>query len=372
MTHFNTKFRCASRSQHCCNFLSTRLPTKKCKNCRFLVFSTCSNLMHCNWARFVTCVPQHIFESMPSMVMTRMSPTWSSGRPRVAREIYRKKVVRCFAQLNSGNVCLYYLPPLGRLSIQFPRSHQRELALQRQWIRCILPRLDRLCPASALQRNPIQCKKYRHPTTTTWWRTGVSAQKWHLSDVDLFRRKTKSQTKSNEFYSSTCPLYNLPECCCIWSWRRSQFTFPTTVSPRTNGGTSLTTKWMASFPLRFTSTTSLSFSLPWSHGCIFLEERIVGIGWAFHTSIDLWLAYWPDRHPRETKLYLQAPHWSRESLLLSSARPFRIRPLSMQTKCVKEQFFSDHFIMHLMIDSSVLRFYLLQKTILLTFEDHFD
>lgn len=76
-----------SRSKHSCKRFKTRSPTKKFRNCRFFTFSMFSSLIHWSWAKFRTCVPQHILLSIPSIVITRISPTWSFGKPFVARVI---------------------------------------------------------------------------------------------------------------------------------------------------------------------------------------------------------------------------------------------------------------------------------------------
>lgn len=88
VTYFKIVLNSHSRSKQSWRRFITRLPTRKLRNCRFLFFSTFNSLMHCNWDKFVTCVPQHILLSIPSMVITRISPTWSLGRPLVARVIY--------------------------------------------------------------------------------------------------------------------------------------------------------------------------------------------------------------------------------------------------------------------------------------------
>lgn len=61
----------------------------------------------------------------------------------------------------------------------------------------------------------------------------------------------------------------LPECCCIWSSLRFQSTAHFTISPTLNGADVLdsSTKWCASAPLRWTSSTGKLFINPKSHGC---------------------------------------------------------------------------------------------------------
>lgn len=87
-TYFKIAVNSHSRRKHSCNRFNTRLSTKKFRNWRFLFLSTFNSLIHCNWAKFRTCVPQHKLLSMPSITITRMSPTWSFGKPFVARVIW--------------------------------------------------------------------------------------------------------------------------------------------------------------------------------------------------------------------------------------------------------------------------------------------
>jgi len=73
-----------SRCRHADNCCSTRPPTKKYRLVLFFFpFSVRNSLMACSWDRFVTCVPQHMLLSTPSIVTTRTCPLWSSGSPLV-------------------------------------------------------------------------------------------------------------------------------------------------------------------------------------------------------------------------------------------------------------------------------------------------
>lgn len=259
-TYFSTKFNWVSLSHHCLSLCNTRFPTRKCKNWRFLVRSTCNNLMHCNWARFLTCVPQHIFESMPSMVMTRMSPTWSLGRPRVARLICKTDMTNGIERIVHVEFWNWPSPPQER-RLHYLKWHQREPVSQQQSIDYTFSQQHQFSFESDRRRNQVQCRICQCQVTKTWWRNYVLVRRWPLWDVDLMINNPINVLLDD--LSST--IYS-PECCCIWSYRRSQFTLPTTVSPTLNA-TLLITKCMASFPLRCTSITSLPFNWPWSHGC---------------------------------------------------------------------------------------------------------
>lgn len=88
-TYFSNTLAWRSRSNDSFKRRITRLPTKKCKNWRFFVFSMFNSLTQFNWAKLVMCVPQHMLLSTPWIVMMRTSPTWSFGNPLVARRIWK-------------------------------------------------------------------------------------------------------------------------------------------------------------------------------------------------------------------------------------------------------------------------------------------
>jgi hypothetical protein len=89
----------------------------------FFPFSVRSSLMACSWLKFVTCVPQHMLLSTPSIVTTRTAPLWSSGSPLVLtyskRWILRNAVL---LQRDIGHIQLfiYVLQVASSLIQHFP------------------------------------------------------------------------------------------------------------------------------------------------------------------------------------------------------------------------------------------------------------
>jgi len=84
MPYFSKAVSWCSRCRHADRCRSTRPPARKYRLILFFFpFSVRSSLMVWSWLRFVTCVPQHMLLSTPSIVTTRTGPLWSSGNPLV-------------------------------------------------------------------------------------------------------------------------------------------------------------------------------------------------------------------------------------------------------------------------------------------------
>jgi hypothetical protein len=115
-----------SRCRHADSCRSTRPPTKKYRLVLFFFpFSVRSSLIACSWLRFVTCVPQHMLLSTPSIVTTRTAPLWSSGSPLVLT--YNKGLTSSSGvlfQCDSGytQLVLYVLQVASLLIQCFPNS----------------------------------------------------------------------------------------------------------------------------------------------------------------------------------------------------------------------------------------------------------
>lgn len=184
--HFNITLSSHSRSKQSWSRFNTRFPTEKCKNCRFLVRSIFSSLMHCNWAKFWTWVPQHKLLSMSSITITRISPTWSIGKPFVARVICNWIITAIILSSLCGIEYLKGCLPPGFHLFYSCRSKWElipVLKLQSDHYTCFPPVLFDLM--TNWSSNRFQYKKSHFPRTKILFQYCVLGRIWQISNVDL-------------------------------------------------------------------------------------------------------------------------------------------------------------------------------------------
>ena len=80
----------------------------------------------CKCARLDTCVPQHMFDSMPSIVTMRTGPSWSSGSPRV----------RTYKQHDTGRYVSCIITHARYLTRILYRAYLAELRVMHAVVEC--------------------------------------------------------------------------------------------------------------------------------------------------------------------------------------------------------------------------------------------